>query len=102
MSARSVRERTDGGAGEANDGRSCGFSGDHMGIAKIVIGSLLIAAGALGLAYGSFSYTKETHSANLGPIVLQVQERGTFDVPLALSGGAIVLGVLLLVAFRSK
>jgi len=73
-----------------------------MGIAKKVIGSLLIGAGALGLAYGSFSYTKETHNAHVGPIVLQVQERGTFDVPLALSGGAIVLGVLLLVAFRSK
>jgi TRAP-type C4-dicarboxylate transport system permease small subunit len=68
----------------------------------MIIGSLLIVAGALGLAYGGFSYTKETHSANVGPIVLQVQERGTFDVPLALSGGAIVLGVLLLVAFRSK
>jgi hypothetical protein len=77
-------------------------SGEHMGIAKMVIGSLLIAAGALGLAYGSFSYTKDSHSATLGPIVLQVEERGTFDVPLALSGGAIVLGVLLLVAFRSK
>ncbi|HEY3074147.1 MAG TPA: hypothetical protein VGJ74_03130 [Burkholderiales bacterium] len=73
-----------------------------MGIAKMVIGSLLIAAGALGLAYGSFSYTKHSHSATVGPIVLQVEERGTFDVPLALSGGAIVLGVLLLVAFRSK
>jgi hypothetical protein len=73
-----------------------------MGTAKMVIGSLLIAAGALGLAYGSFSYTKDSHSATLGPIVVQVQERGTFDVPLVLSGGAIVLGVLLLVAFRSK
>ena len=73
-----------------------------MGTAKMVIGSLLIAAGALGLAYGSFSYTKDSHSATLGPITVQVEERGTFDVPLALSGGAMVLGVLLLVAFRSK
>ena len=73
-----------------------------MGTARMIIGSLLILAGALGLAYGGFSYTKETRSANVGPIVLQVQERGTFDVPLALSGGAIVVGVLLLVAFRSK
>jgi hypothetical protein len=73
-----------------------------MDIAKMVIGSLLIAAGALGLAYGSFTYTKDTHSTTVGPIVLQVQERGTFDVPLVLSGGAIVPGVLLLVAFGSK
>ncbi|HXM84140.1 MAG TPA: hypothetical protein VN929_19785 [Burkholderiales bacterium] len=72
-----------------------------MGIAKI-IGILLIAAGALGLIYGGFSYTKETHSAKLGPIVLQVKEKETVYVPIILSVGAIALGVLLLVAFRNK
>ena len=73
-----------------------------MGSVKMVIGSLLIAAGGLGLVYGNFSYPKETHTAKVGPVTVQVQEPGTFDVPLALSGGAMVVGVLLLVAFRSK
>jgi hypothetical protein len=73
----------------------------NMGIAKIV-GILLIAAGALGLVYGGFSYTKETHSAKLGPMVLQVQEKETVYVPVLLSVGAIALGVFLLVAFRNK
>jgi len=72
-----------------------------MGIAKI-IGVLLIAAGALGLIYGGFTYTKETHSAKLGPIVLQVKEKETVYVPIILSAGAIALGALLLVVFRSK
>lgn len=72
-----------------------------MGIAKI-IGILLIAAGALGLIYGGFTYTKETHSAKLGPIVLQVKEKETVYVPIILSAAAIGLGVLLLVAFRNK
>lgn len=72
-----------------------------MGMAKIV-GILLIAAGALGLIYGGFSYTKETHSATLGPIVLQVQEKETVYVPIVLSAGAIALGVFLLVGFRNK
>ena len=72
-----------------------------MGIAKIV-GILLIAAGALGLVYGGFSYTKETHSAKLGPMVLQVQERETVYVPVLVSAGAIALGVFLLLAFRNK
>jgi len=72
-----------------------------MGIAKI-IGILLIAAGALGLIYGGFTYTKETHSAKLGPIVLQVQEKETVYVPIILSAAAIGLGVLPLVAFRNK
>jgi len=39
---------------------------DSMRIAAIV----LIVAGALGLAYGSFSYTKDTHEAKIGPVEL--------------------------------
>jgi hypothetical protein len=70
-------------------------------MAKIV-GILLIAAGALGLIYGGFSYTKETHSTKLGPIVLQVQEKETIYVPIILSTAAIALGAILLVGFRSK
>lgn len=72
-----------------------------MGIARI-LGILLIAAGALGLAYGGFSYTSDTHSAKLGPIVLKVQERETVYVPIVVSAAALALGVLLLVGFRSK
>ena len=72
-----------------------------MGIARI-LGILLIAAGALGLAYGGFSYTSDTHSAKLGPIVLEVQERETVYVPIVVSAAALALGVLLLVGFRSK
>ena len=32
----------------------------------------LIVAGVLGLAYGGFTYTKETHEANVGPIKFSV------------------------------
>jgi hypothetical protein len=67
-----------------------------------IIGILLIAAGTLGLIYGGFSYTKDTHSAKLGPIVLQVKEKETVLVPVIASAGAIALGVLLLVGFRRK
>jgi hypothetical protein len=31
---------------------------------------VLIVAGALGLVYGGFTYTKETHEAKLEPIEL--------------------------------
>lgn len=65
-----------------------------------LIGIILIAAGGLGLAYGGFSYTKETTGMKLGPLELKVQEKERVNVPLIVSGGAIVLGVFLLVLGR--
>jgi hypothetical protein len=62
----------------------------------------LIAAGALGLAYGSFSYTKETHEAKLGPLELSVKDKQTVNVPVWAGVGVIVIGgVLLLVGGKS-
>lgn len=67
-----------------------------------IAGILLIAAGGLGLAYGGFSYTSETHSTQIGPLKLQVKEKETVQVPLLLSAAAIALGVFLLVAVKNK
>ena len=61
---------------------------------------VLIVAGVLGLAYGGFTYTKDTHEANLGPIELSVEEKETVNVPVWLGAGAIIAGVLLLVVRR--
>jgi len=61
----------------------------------------LIVAGALGLAYGSFSYTKDTTAVKIGPIELSVKEKETVNVPMWAGIGAIVVGGLLL-AFGSK
>ena len=72
-----------------------------MSPAKI-IGILLIAAGVLGLIYGGFTYTKETHTARLGPFSLTLQEKETFVVPVIASVGSVVLGVFLIVAGRPK
>jgi len=72
---------------------------DTMNPIKL-IGILLIAAGALGLAYGGFSYPKETTALKLGTLELKVQETKTVSVPLILSGAAMVLGVFLLVFNR--
>jgi hypothetical protein len=62
---------------------------------------VLIVAGALGLAYGGFTYTKETHTGRIGPIELSVTEKQTVNVPLWLGVGAILLGGGLL-AFGGK
>ena len=62
---------------------------------------VLIVAGVLGLAYGSFTYTKDTHEAKLGPIELSVEEKETVNVPVWAGVGAIIVGGVLL-AFGSK
>lgn len=60
-------------------------------------GFALIVAGVLGLVYGSFSYTKETHQARLGPIEISVKDTETINVPVWVGVGAIVIGGLLVV-----
>jgi uncharacterized membrane protein YidH (DUF202 family) len=66
-----------------------------------IAGVVLIVAGILGLVYGSFSWTKETHEAKLGPIELSVKERQSVNVPVWAGVGAIVIGGVLLL-FGSK
>jgi hypothetical protein len=61
---------------------------------------VLIVAGILGLAYGGFSYTKETHQADIGPLHMSVDEKQYVNIPVWAGICAIVVGGLLLV--RSK
>ena len=57
---------------------------------------VLILAGVLGLAYGSFSYTKQTHDVKIGPIEMSVQDKQTVNVPVWAGVGVIVIGGALL------
>ena len=68
---------------------------DKMNSAKM-FAIVLIIAGVLGLAYGSFTYTKETHSAKIGPIELSVKDKETINFPVWISVGAIAAGMFLL------
>jgi multidrug transporter EmrE-like cation transporter len=57
---------------------------------------VLILAGVLGLAYGSFSYTKQAHDVKIGPIEMSVQDKQTVNVPVWAGVGVIVIGGALL------
>ena len=73
-----------------------------MSTVKIVAIALIIA-GLLGLVYGSFSYTRETQEAKIGPLELSVKDTQTVDIPIWAGVGAIVAGgVLLLVASKKS
>jgi hypothetical protein len=68
-----------------------------------MVAIVLIMGGVLGLVYGGFSYTKETHEAKLGPIELSVKDKETVNVPVWAGVAAIVIGggLLLLGSRRS-
>jgi len=72
-----------------------------MSVTKI-IGVVLIVAGTLGLIYGGFSYTKEKHDVNLGPLKFSMAEKETVNVPVWAGAGAIAIGVVLLLIGRRK
>lgn len=63
---------------------------------------LLIVAGVLGLVYGGFTYTKETHETTIGPIELTVKDKETFNIPVWLGAATLIAGVLLLVRVKGS
>ncbi len=68
-----------------------------------IAGIIILIAGILGLVYGSFSYTKESHDAKIGPIEFSVKDKETVNVPVWAGIGAIVIGAgLLLVGGRKS
>jgi len=67
-----------------------------------ILAIVLIIAGGLGLAYGGFSYTRETTAVKLGPLELKVQDQQRVNVPLIASAAALAIGVVLLAVGRSK
>jgi hypothetical protein len=67
-----------------------------------IAGIVLIAAGALALIYHSFSYTKESHDAKIGPLELSVKNKETVDVPTWAGIAAIVAGAACLLAGNRK
>jgi len=67
-----------------------------------LLGIVLLVGGILGLVYGGFTYTKETHEAKIGPITLSVKDKETINVPIWAGIGAIAIGGLLLVSGSKK
>ncbi|MBI4500143.1 MAG: hypothetical protein HY700_03180 [Gemmatimonadetes bacterium] len=65
-------------------------------------GMVLVVLGILALVYGGFSYTKETHDADLGPLKVQVKDQERVNVPVWAGVAAIVGGALVLLGAGSK
>jgi LPXTG-motif cell wall-anchored protein len=73
-----------------------------MNAAIRILAIVLIVAGSLGLAYGQFSYTKESQYAKVGPLQLSVKEKKTVNIPTWAGIGGIAVGASLLFFTRKK
>ena len=65
-----------------------------------ILAIILVVAGALALAYGGFTYTKETHDAKIGPIELSVKDKEHVNIPVWAGVGVLAIGIVLLVTGR--
>jgi len=63
---------------------------------------IMIIGGVLGLAYGGFSYTKDTQQVKLGPIEMSVKEKERVNVPVWAGAGLVILGSGLLIIENKK
>ena len=50
---------------------------------------LLIVGGGIALSYGGFSYTNETHTADIGDVHLAVHEKQRVNIPVWAALGAV-------------
>lgn len=62
-----------------------------------ILAIVLIVGGLLGLLYGGFSYTRESHDLNVGSLQLSIKDKKTVNVPVWAGAGAIVAGAVLLI-----
>jgi hypothetical protein len=67
-----------------------------------LVGLVLIILGIVGFAYQGITYTKKEKVVDIGPIHATKDTHETIPIPPILSGLALVGGVALLVAGRSK
>jgi hypothetical protein len=63
---------------------------------------VLIIVGVLALAYGGFTYTKETHEAHVGPLELTVKDKQTVNIPVWAGVGAIGVGAFMLLTAKKS
>ena len=66
-----------------------------------ILAIVLMVAGLLGVMYGKFSYTKETHDTKVGSLELSFKEKQTVNVPAWAGVAAIAAGAALILV-RTK
>ena len=61
-----------------------------------IVGAIVLAIGILGLIYGGFSYTKEKHNVDIGPIDFKVEEKEHVNIPAWVGTAAVIIGAVMI------
>ena len=72
---------------------------DAMNTLKLMA-LILIVGGVIALAFGGFSYSTATHSANIGGLHLAMIEQQRVNIPMWAGIGAIIVGALLMLTAK--
>ena len=67
-----------------------------------ILAVALIAGGTLGLIYGGFSFTKETHDIDIGPLSMSIDEREYVSVPIWAGIAGIIIGASMLIITKRR
>lgn len=65
-----------------------------------IIAIVLLAVGVLALVYGGFTYTRETHQVDIGPLDFSITEKERVNVPVWLGVALTVVGAGLLLKVK--
>lgn len=57
-----------------------------------IVAVVLMAAGILALVYGGFTYTADTHEANIGSMSISIDDERRVNVPVWAGVGMLLVG----------
>ena len=66
------------------------------------VGIIFIVLGVLALAYQGIRYTTQEKLIDIGPLKITAKEKKTIPLPPIVGGVALVAGIVLILADRSK
>jgi hypothetical protein len=62
-----------------------------------IAGLVLIVVGVLSLAFGGFTYTKDTDTVDVGPIHIEAKDKERVNIPVWAGAAAVATGAVLLI-----
>ncbi len=66
------------------------------------VGIVLLVVGLVGLAVGTFQYTRKRDVLDVGPLHVEAKEKKSVTVPPLAAGGVAALGLVLTLAGSRK